>query len=206
MIGLILLVLSFSRSASAIELESDQISLNNVPMNNVFVIGKSSFMNTLAANYERYADTNEFIISLQGDSPSKSKAIAETEFIQKLGVTRNEACFLDVSVVAPRNVFGDTTDSIDPNLSFCSSPAQQDLNEDEVVNGFDFAQCFVDAEVADEAERAFDAMPGRGTFAISTGQTMESLYELDLPCDFNVNRRIDALDISKMIQVMTESK
>lgn len=189
----------------ASELLRDQMSINNIPLKNIMSGSKGDqkieFGTNVDARYALYTDTNEFEIVFTGKPLSQILSSTEKDFLRELQVTKNEACFLSVNVLAPAYLYS-RKDSYLENLSFCSSPTQQDLNDDEVVNGFDFAQCLADAELSDEAEKKFDVLTKREVFTLSSGQSMESLYELDLSCDFNVNRRIDALDLSKMIQAM----
>ena len=118
-------------------------------------------------------------------------------------MTRNEACYLDIIFkVTNKDYNSQELTTFSDSLTFCSSPTQQDLNDDSEVNGVDFGQCIADYETSDEAESAFVKLTKREPFTLSTGQTLESLNELDLPCDFNVNRRIDALDLSKVLEAI----
>lgn len=147
--------------------------------------------------------TTVFNLEYFGENYDTSKSEAETRLLEVIGTTKNEACFLRVMVNAVNPSYSkDDLKSFSDSLSFCSSPTQQDLNDDSEVNGVDFGQCIADYETSDEAESAFDKLTKREAFTLSTGQTLESLYELDLPCDFNVNRRIDALDLSKVIEAI----
>ncbi len=113
------------------------------------------------------------IIVLQ--SPyEENRALAEAAFVEKLGVTKAEACYLSVSIVAPAFV----TDKPDAHkLLLCEPNKQADINSDGVVNTFDFATCLEEL-VADPA------------------------LNRKLQCDLNVNRRIDATDFSALITYM----
>lgn len=205
MLAIIFLEITNVSHVYANNIQSDQMLINSIPLKNVTdgSIGdqKVEFGKNKDAKYVLYTDTNEFQITLLGEPLSKVLSSVERDFLKELQIAKNEACFLDVDVLAPSYIYSQQ-DNFSSNLSFCSSPTQQDLNDDSEVNGVDFGQCIADYETSDEAETAFDKLTKREAFTLSTGQTLESLNELDLPCDFNVNRRIDALDLSKVIEAI----
>ncbi len=207
----ILLCIGFithSHYVYAVSLKSDQMSINNIPFKNILGDNLSEksikFGSSRVADMTFYPDTQEFGIVLTGDSYTADKIQAEKDIIRELEVTKNEACLLPINIVAPAQTYG-ALDELTASPTFCSSPAQQDLNDDSVVNGVDFGQCIADYETSDEAESAFDRLTKREVVKLSTGQSLESLYELDLPCDFNVNRHIDALDLSTVIEAIKQS-
>lgn len=177
--------------------EARTIVINNIEMNNfmpedtlraqdeVYVIVKND-----AFAIDFAPDISKFQIIILQTPYEENRQEAESEFVQKLHVTRNEACFLDVRVVAPAyvldegNAQGDdeagTTSAATPleKLSFCAKDKLADTNGDGVVNAFDYAVCL------DELK----APP----------------LDLKMACDLNVNRRIDATDFSQVITYLTK--
>lgn len=127
--------------------------------------------NTPAFAIEFAPDITKFQITILQGPYDANRQKAENEFVQKLHITRNEACFLDVRVVAPAYVEQDA--QVNEKLSFCSSQKLADANGDGVVNTFDYAICL--DELANPPS------------------------DFKMACDFNVNRRIDATDLSQII-------
>lgn len=168
-------------------LKPGQMAINNIPMKNI-TVGKESadeivFAENANERFVFYSMTNEFWIHVLGQPYADSRKKAEANFLKALAISKNEACYLDVSVMVPvlnyrRGGIGLTESDLPPvspyALPFCQGSTQVNLNDDTVINGADFAQCLADYENKQE----------------------------DMPCDFNVNRRIDATDLSKMLQYM----
>lgn len=156
-------------------LTADRMIVNGIPMKNLVPEDSSITEVTFYEDEDQaflfYPATNEFWIHILGSPYATVRPKAESRFLSELDVSRNESCFLDISVMTPRSANPDVT-TVDYGLPYCSGPMQADLNADERVNGIDLSQCFADLESSDE----------------------------DLLCDFNVNRRIDALDLSIVIQ------
>jgi hypothetical protein len=171
-------------SISAQSLRRGQMAINNIPMKDI-TQGKDDEEFVFVSNNEErfvyYSRTNEFWIHVLGQPYTAARAQAEEHFLQALDISRNESCFLDVNVMVPFGTYGfaqtDLPENIPYTLTHCEIPRQYNMNTDNVINGADFAQCMDDYESAEE----------------------------DLPCDFNVNRRIDATDLSKMLQYMSTS-
>jgi len=115
-------------------------------------------------------DIKKFQIIVLQNPYDENRALAEKTFVEKLGITKSEACFMNVSIVAPAYV----TDIPDSNkLLLCEPDKQADINSDGVINTFDYAICLEEMVVDPEKNK--------------------------LQCDLNVNRRIDATDLSKLI-------
>ncbi len=115
-------------------------------------------------------DVQKFQIIILQSPYEENRLLAEQTFVEKLGVTRSEACFLDVSIVAPAYV----TDQPDTKkLLLCEPEKLADVNGDGGINTFDYAIC-LDEMVQDPSK-------------------------IKMHCDLNVNRRIDATDLSKVI-------
>ena len=81
---------------------------------------------------------NEFLINILGSPFPEKRTIAEDAFVEFLGTTRTDACWL-YSVIT-------TTETANPQysgknymLSFCEYRLRADINEDGVINGIDYA-------------------------------------------------------------------
>ena len=65
-----------------------------------------------------YTSTGQFLLSIQQSPFEETRNIAEKAFLDLLGVEKNQACKLDVSITTPFFANPDLADEIFP-LSFC---------------------------------------------------------------------------------------
>lgn len=166
-------ILSLSTMSPAIALEQGKMRMNNIEMNDVTQgsnFGPSGEV-VVRNDDDTYLvfspESNIFWIEVSGSPYTESRKRSEMALLNDLGISRNEACFLNVNVSAPRVLHPDIG-YVNPSLSFCSGPAQLDFNEDKIVNGADLSECL---------------------------EGIISPTE-DMACDLNVSGRVDATDLS----------
>lgn len=173
------LAMMFSISAYVVQatyastLLINEIEVNNFLPSDLLYAADDIYSVQAASQFSiDYAPENEtFQIIVLQQPYDENRAIAEAAFVEKLGITKAEACYLSVSIVAPAYV----TDRPDAHkLLLCEPNKQADLNSDGVINTFDFAICLEEL-MADPA------------------------LNRKLQCDLNINRRIDATDFSSLI-------
>ncbi len=156
--------------------------INNIEMTN-FMPGPDVVVNTSqevfpVARTQDYAidfapGIQAFQITILSRPYEESVAKAEAAFLDQLAITKPEACFLDVRVVAPASV-NDGED--DAKLAMCADNKKADINSDGIINLFDYSICL------DE---------------LKTQPT-----DLKMSCDLNMNRRVDAADLSAVISLL----
>lgn len=162
----------------------ENIIINNIVMNNFFpsdfqalstldeinVIDTSGYSTTYVPN-----DTY-FRISILQAPFDDTRWLAENDFVESLGITKSEACFLDVEIDTPRYVDEDKAFE-EFNLSFCDEPKlRYDFNNDRQINGVDLAVCI------QELQDQFNGVNEKQN------------------CDFDVSRDIDAADLSGFVE------
>jgi len=166
-------MLSLGREVYASTLIINNIEVTNfLPQTGPLYSGYDTFnVNTADMFSIDFApDAESFQIIILQSPYEENRMLAEQTFVEKLGVTRSEACYLNVSIVAPAFV----TDQPDSKkLLLCEPDKQADVNGDGGINTFDYAIC-LDEMVQDPTK-------------------------IKMHCDLNVNRRIDAADLSRVI-------
>lgn len=179
-LGLAVTTLLFSVDVNA--LEQGKIGKNNIEFNDV-LSGKESVNNIITIlNTESYVfDFSEtemnFYVRVSRPPFRTVLRTAQSDIIDILGVSKNEACYLGIYATGPSFVFTEkdaygTEKSYYP-LPFCDGAERVDIVVDGSINGLDYAQCLSEYDTPDEKS-----------------------------CDFDVNRRINALDLSRVIQYL----
>jgi hypothetical protein len=166
-------ILLLSLMSPAMALEPGKMRMNGIEMNDV--TQRSNFGPSGEVVVRNDDDTylvfspksNIFWIEVSGSPYPESRKRSEMALLNELEISRNEACFLNVNVTAPRVLHPDIG-RINPSLSFCSGPAQLDFNEDKIVNGADLSECL---------------------------EGIVSPTE-NMACDLNVSGTVDATDLS----------
>ena len=102
-----------------INTEKGGLAINNVIKSAKSVIGNNALVKeTPDYDIVYVSESQNFVISFFGDNPQKSRSPAEEDFLSSLGISRDQACLLKVSVgvmpVKCRNAAG-----INFGLSFC---------------------------------------------------------------------------------------
>lgn len=171
--------LSYVTQVQAID--PGKIRINSIEINDVIPVESESLNYVPIIDGDNYIfeyvqSQNAFYVRV-ASKPFKSTLMsAQRDILTKLDVSKNEACYLGIYATGPSYLLPDNRDTVP--LPFCEGPAQVDFNEDTFVNGVDYSVCL------DEA--------------VQSGLVFD--HEADYQCDLNVNRRVDALDLSKGIQ------
>lgn len=103
---------------------------------------------------------------------------AQQDVMEYLDVSRNEACYVGIYGTGPSYVLPRNDERTFYFLPSCHEGYSSDINADFVVNGTDLSQCIAEYELVN-------------VDGLENGL-----------CDINANQRIDALDLSKVIQYL----
>jgi hypothetical protein len=131
-------ILAYGRDVFASTLIINNIEMNNFLPQTQLYSGEDTYsVNTNGTFSIDYApDNQKSQIIILSPPYEESRALAEQTFVEKLGITKAESCYLNVSIVAPAYV----TDKLDSNkLDLCAQNKQADINSDNSVNTFDYA-------------------------------------------------------------------
>ena len=166
-------VVVFGLPADAMAIDSDKMIINQIEMNNVL-----EGLTPIAGEYSvfnkdvyslDYSTKGSFLINVKKPPFYDSLLLVEQDILNEFDITRNEACFVGFYASSTRNVFDGERDYYP--LPHCEGPARVDIFEDGFVNTSDVAQCIDD----------YDS-PGE-----------------DKLCDLNIDRKVNALDLSLML-------
>jgi hypothetical protein len=96
------------------------VNINNVYKNPVEQLSQNGVSFTQNSDYYMsfYPKNNGFLITLLNPDLEKARSEAENDFINKLGITKDQACSLNVSITIPNSVSTKYSGGI-YNFSFC---------------------------------------------------------------------------------------
>jgi hypothetical protein len=158
-------------------LEQGEIRINSIEVPNFFAQGLESqdyipLIDKPNYLFEYVQPDNAFYVRVSNPPFRATLREAQNAIMDKLEVTKNEACYLGIYATGPAYLVpGDTMYT---PLPFCEGPARVDFNGDNVVNGIDLTE---------------------GLDAAAAGTV-----EPDQVADLNVNGRVDATDLSLILQ------
>lgn len=175
--------LFFMSAGSAVALQKGAMRINNIELRDV-LSDKVSEQNiiTLDQNDQYvfdYSETeNAFFVRVHSGDFADVMWKAQHDIQEYLDVSRNEACYVGIYGTGPTYVLPEDDERTFYFLPSCHEGYSSDVNEDFVVNGTDLSQCIAEYEFINDD-------------GLQNGL-----------CDINANQRIDALDLSKVIQYL----